>query len=140
MLDDEDDHRAHFSLKKIQERENESKTSKRRRKKQKQNKSNEDKKALDDDFQINATDNRFSAIYSSHLYNIDPTDSHYRKTKAMDTLIQEKLKRKQNNDGAANDANGDKNGEPSEKKRKNVADSILIKSIKRKVQQQNQQK
>lgn len=140
LLLDDDDHKAHFSLKKIQERENESKTSKKRRKKLKQNKANEDKKAVDDDFQINTSDNRFSAIYSSHLFNIDPTDPHYRKTKAMETLIQEKLKRKQNKtDGKTNDANGDKNGEPSEKKRKNVADSILIKSIKRKVQQQQQQ-
>lgn len=137
LLLDDDDHRAHFSLKKIQERENETKTSKKRRKKLKQNKSNDDKKAVEDDFQINTTDNRFSAIYSSHLFNIDPTDSHYRKTKAMETLIQEKLKRKQSNGDASSDV---RNEEPSEKKRKNVADSILIKSIKRKVQQQNQQK
>lgn len=140
LLDDDDDHKAHFSLKKIQERENESKTSKKHRKKLKQNKSNDDKKSMDDDFQINTTDNRFAAIYSSHLFNIDPTDSHYRKTKAMDTLIQEKLKRKRNDGDAINVANVAENGEPSEKKRKNVADSILIKSIKRKVQQQNQQK
>lgn len=137
LLDDDDDHKAHFSLKKIQERENESKTSKKRRKKLKQKKSNDDKKSMEDNFQIDTTDNRFAAIYSSHLFNIDPTDSHYRKTKAMDTLIQEKLKRKQNNGDEVNEL---KNGEPSEKKRKNVADSILIKSIKRKVQQQNQQK
>lgn len=136
LLLDDDDHRAHFSLKKIQERENESKTSKKRRKKIKQNKSSEDKKSMEDDFQINTTDNRFAAIYSSHLFNIDPTDSHYRKTKAMETLIHEKLKRKQSNGDATNDV---KTEEPSEKKRKNVADSILIKSIKRKVQQQQKQ-
>lgn len=138
LLLDDDDHRAHFSLKKIQERENESKTSKKRRKqKLKQNKSSEDKAAVQDDFQINTTDNRFAAIYSSHLFNIDPTDSHYRKTKAMETLIQEKLKRKQSSSDATNDVT---NEEPCEKKRKNVADSILVKSIKRKVQQQKQQK
>lgn len=133
LLLDDDDHKAHFSLKKIQERENESKTSKKRRKKLKQNKNktNEDNKTVEDDFQINLADNRFSAIYSSHLFNIDPTDSHYRKTKAMDTLIQEKLKRKTSNSISDTDI-----AEPNTKKRKDVANSILVKSIKRKVQQQ----
>lgn len=132
LLDDDDDHKAHFSLKKIQERENESKTSKKRRKKLKNNKKVEDKKVVDDDFNIDVGDQRFSAIYSSHLFNIDPTDPHYRKTKAMDTLIQEKLKRKTNKSGQ----DTAEIGEPSEKKRKDVTSNILIKSIKRKVQQQ----
>lgn len=133
LLLDDDDNKAHFSLKKIQERENETKTSKKRRKKLKQNKNknNQDDKTVEDDFQINATDNRFSAIYSSHLFNIDPTDSHYRKTKAMETLIHEKLKRKSSNSISDTDI-----AEPNTKKRKDVANSILVKSIKRKVQQQ----
>lgn len=133
LLLDDDDNKAHFSLKKIQERENETKTSKKRRKKLKNKKDKEeDKKVVEDDFKINTSDNRFSAIYSSHLFNIDPTDSHYRKTKAMETLIQEKLKRK------ASDTNGNAatdNIEPTEKRRRDVANSILVKSIKRKVQQ-----
>lgn len=132
LLDDDDD-KAHFSLQKIQERENESKTSKKRRKKFKQNKNSEDKTAVEDNFQINVADNRFSAIYSSHMFNIDPTDSHYRKTKGMETLIHEKLKRKSGN--TINEEQDAENGEPSGKKRKDVANSILIKSIKRKVQQ-----
>lgn len=133
LLLDDDDNKAHFSLKKIQERENETKTSKKRLKKLKNKKDKEeDKKVVEDDFKINPSDNRFSAIYSSHLFNIDPTDSHYRKTKAMETLIQEKLKRK------ASDTNGNAatdGAEPTEKKRRDVANSILVKSIKRKVQQ-----
>lgn len=133
LLLDDDDHRAHFNLKKIQERENESKTSKNRRKKHKNKKDNDDKKVVEDDFQINVADNRFSAIYSSHLFNIDPTDSHYRKTKAMEVLTQEKLKRKASD---TNDNEFKESVEPSEKKRKDVANTILIKSIKRKVQQQ----
>lgn len=131
LLLDDDDQKAHFSLQKIQERENESKTSKKRRKNLKSNKSIEDKNTGDDDFQIDVADSRFSAIYSSHLFNIDPTDSHYRKTKAMETLIQEKLKRK-----SSTNSDGAEFKEPSEKKRKDVASSILVKSIKRKVQQQ----
>lgn len=125
----DDDHKAHFSLKKIQEQENESKIVKERHKKLKHKKDVVDKKVIEDNFQIDVADNRFSAIYLSHLFNIDLTDSHYRKTKGMETLIQEKLKRK------TNDPIG-KHDEPAQKKRKDVANSILIKSIKRKFQQQ----
>lgn len=125
MLED-DDNKAHFSLKKIQENENESK-SKKRRKQLKQRKFTE-KNEIKDNFQINVSDDRFAAVFSSHQYNIDPTDSHFKKTKGMELLIQEKLKRKP--------VETIVNSEPSEKKAKrNVADGLLVKSIKRKVQQ-----
>lgn len=131
MIDDDDDNRAHFSLKKIQERENESKTSKKKRKKLKNKKDADKKPIVEDNFKLDVSDSRFSAIYSSHLFNIDPTDSHFRKTKAMETLIQEKLKRK------TADMPDTEKEEPNEKRRKNVATNILVKSIKRKIQQQN---
>lgn len=125
MLDDDDDGKAHFSLKKIQETENESKT-KKKRKKQLNKKKSADQKPMDDDFEINVTDERFAAVFDSHLFNIDPTDSHFKKTKNMEKLIHEKLKRKPAETVPA---------PSSEKKAKrDVADSILIKSIKRKVQ------
>ena len=38
-------------------------------------------------------DPRFSAVYSSHLYNIDPSAPEYRKTHGTEAMIQEKLKR-----------------------------------------------
>jgi len=40
--------------------------------------------------QIDVEDKRFSALYSSHLYNIDPSSQEYRKTKAMQSLVDEK--------------------------------------------------
>lgn len=134
LLLDDDDNKAHFSLKKIQEQENESKTSKKRRSKLKNKKKNDDKEKVQDDFEINASDSRFSAIYTSHLFNIDPTDSHYRKTKGMETLIEEKLKRKATD--TPNHPNSIGNSEPTAKKRNTVENNILVKSIKRKVQQQ----
>lgn len=130
MLDDDDD-RAHFSLKKIQENENESK-SRKRKKQLKAKKDGAKQNVMDDDFAIDVNDQRFSAIYSSHMYNIDPTDSHFKKTKAMDTLIQEKLKRKPNEFVATEVAQ-----QPDLKKpKKDVALNMLVKSIKRKVNQQ----
>lgn len=91
LLLDEDDGKAHFSLKKIQEAESITKKSK--RKKKLKQKMMEQKQALPD-FEINVNDDRFSALYTSHLYNIDPSDPNYKKTKNMEKLIQEKLKRR----------------------------------------------
>lgn len=130
MIDDDDD-KAHFSLKKIQERENESKTAKKKRKKLKNKKDADKKPIVEDNFTLDVNDSRFSAIYSSHLYNIDPTDSHFRKTKAMEVLVHEKLKRK------TSDMPDTEPQQPNEKRRKNVATNMLVKSIKRKIQQQN---
>lgn len=132
LLLEDDDNKAHFSLKKIQEAENESK-SRKRKNKLKAKKAGVIDKKLDDDFKMDVTDERFSALFKSHLFNIDPTDSHYRKTKGTQELIEEKLKRKTGVDGESTSGTN----EPLHKKPKqNIADSILIKSIKRKVQQQ----
>lgn len=43
---------------------------------------------------MNVDDARFSAIYETADYNIDPSAPEFKATKNMDTLIQEKLKRK----------------------------------------------
>lgn len=45
-------------------------------------------------FQINVEDFRFDAMYSSHLYNIDPSAPEFKKTKAMESLIEEKQRRR----------------------------------------------
>ncbi|XP_054707602.1 ESF1 homolog [Uloborus diversus] len=49
-----------------------------------------------DDFQCNVNDPRFSAIYSSHLYNIDPSDPHFKSTPGNMALLQEKQKKFKN--------------------------------------------
>lgn len=123
LLDEGEDKKGHFSLKKIQDTENESKTKK--RKKNRNKKSTEEKALLDDDFKINTKDDRFSAVYSSHLYNIDPTDSNFKKTKGMLELIQEKLSRTATDDDSERLSN-------VSKPKKDVAVSMLVKSIKRK--------
>jgi hypothetical protein len=110
LLDDGDDDKAHFSLKKIQEN---------------LKKSKEAKNLPVDNFELNIKDDRFSAVYTKPDFNIDPTDSNFKKTKGMDVLIQEKLKRRHE-------------GEPSEvvekkPKTKDVSLSMLVKNIKRKV-------
>lgn len=130
LLDDEDDvGKAHFSLRKIQEAENETKSKKKRKKLLNKKKKIEVPKTFEDDFEVDVSDKRFSALYESHLYNIDPTDSHFKKTKNMEKLIHEKLKRKPTEDLPAPTSKRDK---------REIGNNILVKSIKRKLQQSKQ--
>lgn len=123
LMNENDDNKKHFSLKKIQEQQEESKTKRKKKFKKKQKESKEDGK--EDDFKLNVNDNRFAAIYNSHHYNIDPADPNYKKTKGMETLIEEKLKRRKLND--------EENVEKIEKKdNKEVELNVLIKSVIRK--------
>lgn len=135
LLDDDDGtEKQHFSLKKIQDTENESKTKRRRKKVLKRSKKQNvaDKAMLaEDDFKINTADKRFEAIYTSHLYNIDPTNPNFKKTKGMNELIEEKLKRRPVDGVLEKQEQG-----PSAKKIKSVETNMLIKSIKRKVGKQ----
>ncbi|CAH1160070.1 unnamed protein product [Phaedon cochleariae] len=121
LLMNEDSSQKHFSLKKIQDSEKESKN-----KKSKNKKKAADDEIIDNDFQVNVQDERFSALFTSHHYNIDPTNPHYKKTKAMETLEKEKLKRR-------TDGEVDKAVEINQKKiKRNVELSLLVKSVKRK--------
>ncbi|KAJ8721994.1 hypothetical protein PYW08_004396 [Mythimna loreyi] len=120
LLLDDDDGKAHFSLKKIQESESNKKS---RRKKKLKAKMNEQKQSLPD-FEINVNDDRFSALYNSHLYNIDPSDPNFKKTKNMDKLIQEKLKRRP--------ADTPPEAQLPKKSKEDVELSILVKNVKRK--------
>jgi len=89
---EENDHKRHFSLKKIMQEENMSEKKKRRKKRKKLEDDNVDMRP--DDFKINVDDDRFSALFTSHKYNVDPSDPNYKKTKAMETIISEKQKRR----------------------------------------------
>lgn len=119
LLDDAEDEKSHFSLKKIQDSE----TKKKRHKKSKKDVKGDE---AVDNFELNLKDDRFKAVYTRFDFNIDPTDPNFKKTKGMDILIQEKLKRRYNDD---ND-----NAGTSKKKLKtrDVSLNMLVKNIKRK--------
>lgn len=121
LLEEDSNDKKHFSLKKIQDNETESKSKKKR------NKKKELQEKSEDNFEIDVKDERFSALYTSHHYNIDPTDSHYKKTKAMETLISEKIKRRNNTD--LKDAVKDVD---FKRTKQNAELSVLVKSVKRK--------
>lgn len=131
LMDDDDDNndlgtKAHFSLKKIQSTENDSKAKKGKNKLKKRTKKQNDaeKILLEDHFNMNVNDSRFASVYSSHLYNIDPTHASYKKTKGMEALIKEKLNRIPDNYNL-------KSYESNNSKK--LANNMLVKSIKRKI-------
>lgn len=115
LLMNEDDGKKHFSLKKIQEQESEGKSKKKRK----------TTETPESNFEVNVGDARFSALYTSHHFNIDPTDPHYKKTKGMEAIVQEKLKRRE---AVQEEAVAAKEGG----KKKDTELSVLVKSVKRK--------
>lgn len=87
MMDDVEDDRKHFNYDKIVEQQNLSRSKKKRLKKKEE--------LVEDNFQINVDDSRFHAMYTSHLYNLDPSDPNFKKTKAMERVLEEKARRRE---------------------------------------------
>ncbi|KAM8809323.1 ESF1 homolog [Eudromia elegans] len=140
MMDDEDDGRKHFNYKKIVEQQNLSKKKKKLLMKKKE--------LLEDDFQVNVADTRFQAMFTSPLFNLDPSDPNFKKTKAVEKILEEKARRReQKQQGLEEASEGQeskraKKGEVEiakvEKKEKKSIDpalSMLIKSVKNKTEQ-----
>lgn len=94
LLMDQDDGKKHFNMKQIEENATMSKSKRKRLNKNK----NVQEETKEDDFEVNVKDPRFAALFSSHHFNIDPADPHYRKTKGTEALINEKLKRRADNE------------------------------------------
>ncbi|XP_070408773.1 ESF1 homolog isoform X3 [Nothobranchius furzeri] len=134
MEDDVDETKhKHFNYEKIVEQQNLSK-----KKRKKLLKKGEE--LLEDDFQVDVKDPRFQAVFTSHLFNLDPSHPSFRKTKATQSILEEKQRRRQeeatptqiNQQEAAETKQGDDSA------RKTVMDpslSLLVKSIKTKTEQ-----
>lgn len=120
MNNNDDENKKHFSLKKIQESES-------TKKKKWKNKKKDTEERAEDNFKVNINDDRFSALFTSHLYNIDPTDPNFKKTKGMETLVSEKLKRRLENGNESIKVKKVKTD-----KKRNAELSTLVKSVKRK--------
>lgn len=99
LLMDQDDGKKHFNMKQIEENATMSKSKRKRLSKKK----NMEEEIKDDDFEVDVKDSRFAALYTSHHFNIDPADPHYRKTKGTEALVSEKLKRRVDNEVHAED-------------------------------------
>ncbi|XP_074945841.1 ESF1 homolog [Phalacrocorax aristotelis] len=132
MTDDEDDARKHFNYKKIVEQQNLSKKKKKLLMKKKE--------LLEDDFQVNVADRRFQAMFTSPLFNLDPSDPNFRKTKAVEKILEEKARRREQKEQELTEAS--KGQESKAAKKRDVpkkaidpALSMLIKSVKNKTEE-----
>ncbi|KAL2305714.1 hypothetical protein Nmel_003601 [Mimus melanotis] len=132
MMDDEDDTRKHFNYKKIVEQHNLSKKKKKLLMKKKE--------LLEDDFQVNVADTRFQAMFTSPLFNLDPSDPNFKKTKAVEKILEEKARQREEKEQDLKEANKGlenkmaKKGEVA-KKAIDPALSMLIKSVKNKTEE-----
>lgn len=137
LADEKDDvgaSKKHFNLKDlIKEQAETGKKKKRNLKRSREAEEPMEKKTVDD-FQIDPDDARFSAVYNSHLFNIDRSDPNYKPTLGMERLVAEKTKRKMT------DIDKDKVAPKAEDKvpsaLSNGADALqLAKSLKKKTAQ-----
>ncbi|KYN17254.1 PREDICTED: ESF1 homolog [Trachymyrmex cornetzi] len=128
LMDQDEDGKKHFNMKQIEENATMSK-SKRKRLNKKKNVQEETK---EDDFEVNVKDPRFTALFTSHHFNIDPADPHYRKTKGTEALINEKLKRRVENE--AHTENDKQFKKPKTDGKLPTELQALVKSVKKKTQ------
>lgn len=127
LMDQNEDGKKHFNMKQIEENATMSKSKRKRISKKKSAK----EETKEDDFEVNVKDHRFDALFTSHHFNIDPADTHYRKTKGTEALINEKLKRRIDNE--AQDAKDDKQvKKPRADDKLSTELHSLVKSVKRK--------
>lgn len=80
---------------------------------------------------MNINDPRFQAIFTSHKFNIDPSDQSFKKTKAMEQLLDEKIKRLEKEKP---EERSEKEVAAEEKINKASEESLLIRSIKSKTE------
>ncbi|XP_032040866.1 ESF1 homolog [Aythya fuligula] len=131
MMDDEDDGRKHFNYKQIVEQQNLSKKKKKLLMKKKE--------LLEDDFQVNVADTRFQAMFTSPLFNVDPSDPNFKKTKAVEKILEEKARRREQEQQGLKETNKEQESKMAKKevakKSTDPALSMLIKSVKTKTEQ-----
>lgn len=130
MMDEEEENKKHFNYNKIVEHQNLSKKKKKQLMKKKE--------LLEDDFEVNVKDARFQAMYTSHLFNLDPSDPNFKKTKAMEKILEEKARQREQKEQELTQAIKKKESEIQKESQKRSIDpalSMLIKSVKNKTQQ-----
>lgn len=82
----------HFDMREIEKAEKEARKKGKAKKKNKKDKAGES--AVVDEFKVETEDPRFKALFDSHEYAIDPTNPKFKKTKGMETLLEEGRKKR----------------------------------------------
>ncbi|KIW38803.1 uncharacterized protein PV06_08642 [Exophiala oligosperma] len=95
-----------------------------------------------DDFKLDTSDPRFSRLFSSHEYAIDPTNPRFKGTKGMKALLEEGRKRKHGRHGGG-DGSVEPTGETARRKEKGAAATAAsssqadVKSLVEKIKRQS---
>ncbi|PPQ62833.1 hypothetical protein CVT24_000527 [Panaeolus cyanescens] len=116
----------HFSLKSV------IKAEKGKKLKGKKNKKGDDHDEAQEDFVMDVKDERFKALHEDHEFAIDPTNPHFKKTKSMAALLEERQKRQQSLRGERVESNSVRTESKGPSKEKNL--QSLVESVKRKSQ------
>lgn len=122
--DEETGHLKHFNMDEILKAEKK----KNKKKAKKSKKDNGDAGGLQENFKIDAGDDRFKALFEEHEFAIDPSDPKFKAASGMKQLVEEGRKKRKHGDGAE---------EPREKKPKKAKASSqdldsLVTSLKKK--------
>ena len=98
-------------------------------------------------FDVNTTDNRFTAMYNDSSYAIDPTDPRYKKTDNMKKIMEEKASRRRSevlNGGVltvdANQAQRQRKPTVPDKMLKKNQTETLVETLKRKHEEMDSKK
>jgi hypothetical protein len=95
MVDDEKAKIQHFDMNEIERAE---KQARRKGKGKSKGKNKEAAAAVADDFNVNVSDPRFSRLFESHEFAIDPTNPRFKATSGMKALLDEGRKRRHTGD------------------------------------------
>uniref|UniRef100_A0A3P9C9F5 ESF1, nucleolar pre-rRNA processing protein, homolog (S. cerevisiae) n=1 Tax=Maylandia zebra TaxID=106582 RepID=A0A3P9C9F5_9CICH len=124
LLMDDDDKHKHFNYDKIVEQQNLSK------KKRKKLLKKGEELPEDDHFQVDVKDPRFQAMFTSHLFNLDPSHPSYKKTKATQSIVAEKQRRREEQQRRLEESDA-----RATTTQMDPSLSLLVRSIKSKTQQ-----
>ncbi|KAF8168159.1 hypothetical protein B0H34DRAFT_792796 [Crassisporium funariophilum] len=85
----------HFNIKSVIKAEKQNKRKKGRRKGKAEGEDNE----IQEDFVMDVKDDRFKVLHEDHQFAIDPSNPHFKKTKSMAALLEERQKRQRGKRG-----------------------------------------
>lgn len=115
LVSDNENETEHFNMRDIIKAE--------KKKGKKTKKSTKDSGEVQDNFQVDLSDPRFSEVFENHEYAIDPTSADFKKTQTMKKILSERSKRR---DGSKKrkDRDGDKTKKPEQGNLASLVDKV----------------
>lgn len=139
MMDDKKSDIKHFDMNEIEKAEKQARRKKGKGKNKNQGQPDAATPAVPDDFQMNVSDPRFSRLFESHEFAIDPTNPKFKPTSGMQALLEEGRKRRRNRDERGEEepeerGSGDRGRKKKQKKEESEDLKKLVDRVKRKTQ------